>query len=56
MTTDTTTDALALAHEALREAREFIDNCAPDWYLAKQRMLDEINAALSPTHPMLKGE
>ena len=32
--------------EALLEAREFIDDGNPDWYLPKQRMLAEIDAAL----------
>ena len=50
MATDTaeTLAALAMALGALREAREFIDDIVPGWYLPKQRMLAEIDAALLP--------
>lgn len=50
MATDTaeTLAALAAALGALREAREFIDDIVPGWYLPKQRMLAEIDAALLP--------
>lgn len=37
--------------EALRNAREFINDSSPDWYLPKSRMLAEIDAALSPAAP-----
>ena len=47
-TTETLAAALAAALGALREAREFIDDVVPGWYLPKQRMLAEIDAALLP--------
>ena len=49
MATDTTETlaALAAALGALRAAREFIDDIVPGWYLPKQRMLAEIDAALT---------
>ena len=51
------TDALAeRLREALRAAREFIDDIVPGWYLAKQRMLAEIDAALSPAAPSVGQE
>ena len=39
----------------LQEAREFINDNSPDWYAAKQRMLAEINAALTAYHAALPG-
>jgi hypothetical protein len=42
--------------EALLNARDFIDDGNPDWYLAQRRMLAEIDAALAPAGPMTKKD